>query len=575
MSVAPAPAPAKPKPPTYRKDSVRETLETIVFVVVLVFLLKQFVVEAFVIPTGSMAETLYGWQKTVTCPECGHDFTLNSSCERDPSDGVIRFVHGYCCPNCRFKHPYGPGEKSPANEPGDRVLVHKAQYHKFPATPGDVVVFKFPKEPQKNFGAINYIKRMWATGGQTLAIWRGDLYVTDALTCPPEAMDENGSPLYPRPDDANDLWKLNYTYHNNAEALNLFDKSRKAGFPADGKGFTLIRKSDEIVNAMQRLVYDNDHQAAFLKKEGVKPRWTAAKDWTADGENKTFTHAGSGLGWVRYKHLISDDWRTGLPNIEPRPIDNFLGYNAETGMTQGGEYKLVLDNENGDHRFWVGDLAVECKVQATDDTAAVTLELSKGTDRFQATFQSGVLRVFRIRAQFKSDIEGGVRTLRAGQVVEMAKVDAPSLAGVHRLRFANIDCRLRVYIDGKAINLGAAADYAPEMPAEFDPADSKKEGWTTANDVNEPVSVGASGAVTVSNLKIYRDSIFLNENYKYATNISGTIHSYHVHPGHYLCLGDNSAQSSDGRVWGTVPERLMLGKASFIFWPYDRVGFIK
>ena len=54
---------------------------------------------------------------------------------------------------------------------------------------------------------------------------------------------------------------------------------------------------------------------------------------------------------------------------------------------------------------------------------------------------------------------------------------------------------------------------------------------------------------------------------------------YYVHPGHFLCLGDNSAQSSDSRKWGVVPERLMLGKGVFVFWPAypspNRVGFIK
>ena len=50
-------------------DSFREVVETVVFVVaVLVLMLKTFVAEAFVIPTGWMAETLYGYQKLVVCP---------------------------------------------------------------------------------------------------------------------------------------------------------------------------------------------------------------------------------------------------------------------------------------------------------------------------------------------------------------------------------------------------------------------------------------------------------------------------------------------------------------------------
>src|ERR1051325_1083170 len=61
------------------RDSVREIFETVVFVVVLVLLLKTFVAEAFVIPTGSMAETLYGYQRIVKCPKCHLQFPVNCS----------------------------------------------------------------------------------------------------------------------------------------------------------------------------------------------------------------------------------------------------------------------------------------------------------------------------------------------------------------------------------------------------------------------------------------------------------------------------------------------------------------
>ena len=59
-------------------DPVREVFETIVFVVVLVLMLKLFVAEAFVIPTGSMASTLWCDQIRVTCPECGQDFSVTA-----------------------------------------------------------------------------------------------------------------------------------------------------------------------------------------------------------------------------------------------------------------------------------------------------------------------------------------------------------------------------------------------------------------------------------------------------------------------------------------------------------------
>jgi signal peptidase I len=44
-------------------------------------------------------------------------------------------------------------------------------------------------------------------------------------------------------------------------------------------------------------------------------------------------------------------------------------------------------------------------------------------------------------------------------------------------------------------------------------------------------------------------------------------------------FGDNVNSSSDSRYWGTVPQRLMLGRAIVIYWPSwpleMRVGLIE
>lgn len=85
------------------KDVFREVVETVVFVIVLVLLLKTFVAEAFVIPTGSMATTLLGYHFNVECPQCGHRFPVNRSREVEDLDFQRRpTIVGCTCPNCRY-----------------------------------------------------------------------------------------------------------------------------------------------------------------------------------------------------------------------------------------------------------------------------------------------------------------------------------------------------------------------------------------------------------------------------------------------------------------------------------------
>lgn len=44
--------------------------------------------------------------------------------------------------------------------------------------------------------------------------------------------------------------------------------------------------------------------------------------------------------------------------------------------------------------------------------------------------------------------------------------------------------------------------------------------------------------------------------------------------GHYLVLGDHRSDSSDGRMWGFLPKKNIIGKAVVRYWPLNRMGGI-
>lgn len=147
--------------------------------------LKTFFLPLFIIPTGSMAETLYGAHGMHTCPNCGWEYAVGfdrapGRDDADPTD--VR------CPNCRWVEPYAAIRNRLRAAPGDRIVVHGWPYElggAFGPRTWDVVVFRNPAIPDEN-----YIKRLVGLPGQKIEIINGDLFIDDEIARKPHRVQD-------------------------------------------------------------------------------------------------------------------------------------------------------------------------------------------------------------------------------------------------------------------------------------------------------------------------------------------------------------------------------------------------
>jgi signal peptidase I len=602
--------------PSGEAGTGREVVETIVFVVVLVLMLKSFAAEAFVIPTGSMAETLYGYQMQVTCPKCAYEFPVNASNVVDPSDGQPLLIKECTCPNCReiirimktdpedfrnaeeFRAELAK-EKSESST-GDRVLVAKFLYDTFSKGPNrlDVVVFKYPGDskaggpvrypesgPQKNYTPMNYIKRLCGLSGETIGIYYGKLYALPADALPAEKKEE----YHRRAIEG--IWKSRIDYALPEKRADLEARQQRGEEPEgwqkelwkwefmfrgdldeqlrNNDGFQIIRKPPAKLLDMRRIVYDYDHPPSDLKGD-QRNRWAAeGAEWSESAPQGFAVKASSDrTSWLRYRHILRHHagdpaWR----GTKPELITDFMGYNSYEPHRGGSQPRPN----------WVGDLLLECEVTVEQPGGEFTMELSKGVDRFRAVFDlgSGKCTLYSLNEPY-------TRTSppEDNQFRELTnKPTALQGKGQHLVRFANVDDRLVVWVDND-LPFGDGFPYVAKSP---------KGPW--ANDL-QPASLGVKGAqLQVHKLSLWRDTYYTRDPSE-GTDWRGAepdwsdpetwdaLHqlqpnTFYVQPGHYLCLGDNSPESSDSRSWGLVPDRLLLGRALLVYYPFTRAGRIR
>jgi signal peptidase I len=504
----PKPAPTPPPPPSTLKG-IKETIESILIAFILAFVFRAFIVEAFVIPTGSMATTLLGAHMRFTCRECGYNFTVNySNPNRNPNSSDIdiparygpeldrhtgRLVDRYLdawCPNCRFKVP-DRDAKNPLIHYGDRILVLKYIYLVSPAQRWDVVVFKDPTyQPDKaQWYSQNYIKRLIGLPGETLMILDGDIFVKDG-----------------------DTWKIQ-------------------------------TKPAYAQEAMWRVVYDHDHRPM---NQGRKDGWQLhAYDNAAHAFHFDKLR---GAGAIRFED-----------SAEPSYFTDWLAYNP-----------------NDPHRrrdFPLSDLRLAFTYERHDGTGPLRASISKRDTTFIVEIKNDQLQVFK----------------RQATAAETKSQETPLLSRAYplnptkraRIEMMNVDHQFTLRVNDEVLCEHKYDPNVAQLLADY------RSGALYRSAAKPNITIEAADQkATLSHISLWRDVYYTpgigGQRADHASPEDPIVLKPDFGKREYFVLGDNSEQSSDARFWtrdidlpdedlvvesGRVPERFMLGRAFFVYWP--------
>jgi len=144
--------------------TLRTLCELVILLLVALLIARTWLVEGFVVPSGSMAETLCGNHRRVTCQECRFEFACGSDQPATPTA---------LCPNCAFDQT--PLESAPEAR-GDRVLVAKSAFQFRAPRRFEVVAFR----RQHESGRV-YVKRVVGLPGEQVQLVGGELYINSNI----------------------------------------------------------------------------------------------------------------------------------------------------------------------------------------------------------------------------------------------------------------------------------------------------------------------------------------------------------------------------------------------------------
>lgn len=533
------------------KGSVKETLISITIALVVAFVFRAFVIEAFVIPTGSMAPTLMGQHIRFQSPQTGYVWAVNPWHDVVRSDGSR--LPAATQPNLQATDPMSGHRVGPVTQrlrSGDRILVLKYLTGVFDPKRFDAIVFKAPHEPQ-----VNYIKRLLGLPGEQVALVDGDPFVrVPAPGEPPLTEDDAWT---------RDNWRI-------------------------------ARKPERVQRAVWQEVFSSEYQP--LQPERIeRPRYRAPWDgaqgqWQIDGR--------------RAYRLDSEDRAVLRWNHERWPIGDRYPYNevdqpggARLAWPSSGAFTQFLTSQ-GTLVYPVADIRMRAGIEPDRAGLTVTAVIVARGYEFRGVIEGTEARV-EMRPYHPTQDTG------PWQILDRRPCPSLDSGRVVNVEFWHADQALTLWIDDRAVARGEY-DWGPAERITHATGrslawildESRRTGRNLLADPNlyakpptQPRWEFSGSPLTLHRVGVDRDIHYQPSNPRgdrfFAGHPSRTasLTSRRAGPGskdQYFVCGDNSPSSLDGRGWeavdpwvsvemdndtGIVPQRLVIGKAFGVYFP--------
>jgi DNA-directed RNA polymerase subunit RPC12/RpoP len=580
--------------PGHPQESVRESAESLIIAFIMAFVFRAFVIEAFVIPTGSMAPTLYGRHGTMLCSDCGWEFAYGltdlSSAARTrellgPDEVAV-------CPNCNHRNPLTQINDVKGNgQAGDRILALKWPYdlggRGLAPKRWDVALFKDPSDADLSDGVTNFIKRMVGLPNEVLEIVDGDVYTVPVaeLSAPTLSV----------------LDKARHAKYLRSEALSLRSQARQietgirrgeSQNPPTGN-----RPRAELESQIREYEADArqmESDSRLLEGE-LRKVWSEVLDelarkmricrktplarkalWTVlyDHDFPPRSRAAGQPYWTRIDPATAG-WDAGSRVLKFHPAaDRFEGLALRGKLaTDQVDYNVRDEGEV----CGVTDLRLRLVFGREAGEGTLMLKLPKRERSFWAELNSdGTLRLYETRGH----LPDGQAPLAVVKVPPF-EVEQPVIVD-----FQDVDYHLSLTINGEEL--------LASTPEQFSPDIAVLRRSTCGPDRGE-IQIFARGmTLALSHVVAERDVYYrcphrgTGDLFPILAVTTGATWGVTGNPillreGEYFMLGDNSPGSKDSRLWdvvgphlaergeayqlGTVAADQLIGRAFFVYWP--------